>query len=102
MEALAGEMGQIKGSEFPAGLRVVVVDDDPVCLRTITQMCKSCSYDGDPPPLPPANTRKAAPSRSRQVRPLTVDCVRSHLFRMCAGGAGAPARQLEPSGRSSQ
>ncbi|KAK9072855.1 hypothetical protein SSX86_009290 [Deinandra increscens subsp. villosa] len=30
--------------EFPAGLRVLVVDDDPVCLMIIEKMLKICNY----------------------------------------------------------
>jgi len=37
--------GQVGGSDFPTGLRVVIVDDDPVCLRTITETCKRCNYN---------------------------------------------------------
>ena len=32
-------------SEFPSGLRVMVVDDDPLCLRVVEQMLRRCSYD---------------------------------------------------------
>lgn len=35
--------GGLKG-EFPSGLRVMVVDDDPLCLRVVEQMLKRCSY----------------------------------------------------------
>ncbi|XP_037497798.1 two-component response regulator ARR11-like isoform X2 [Jatropha curcas] len=31
--------------EFPAGLRVLVVDDNPTCLIMVSQMLKSCSYE---------------------------------------------------------
>lgn len=31
---------------FPAGLRVLVVDDDPLCLKIIEQMLKRCNYEG--------------------------------------------------------
>eukprot|EP00240_Pyramimonas_obovata_P001396 CAMPEP_0118934170 /NCGR_PEP_ID=MMETSP1169-20130426/13673_1 /TAXON_ID=36882 /ORGANISM="Pyramimonas obovata, Strain CCMP722" /LENGTH=501 /DNA_ID=CAMNT_0006877041 /DNA_START=320 /DNA_END=1825 /DNA_ORIENTATION=+ len=30
---------------FPAGLRVLAVDDDPLCLRCLEAMLKRCSYD---------------------------------------------------------
>ncbi|KAJ6807683.1 two-component response regulator ARR1-like [Iris pallida] len=30
--------------QFPAGLRVLVVDDDPICLRITEQMLKTCQY----------------------------------------------------------
>ena len=31
---------------FPAGLRVIVVDDDPLCLRVVERMLQRCSYRG--------------------------------------------------------
>lgn len=31
---------------FPAGLRVLLVDDDPVCLMVIGQMLRACQYEG--------------------------------------------------------
>lgn len=34
-------------SNFPAGLRVLVVDDDPLCLKIIAQMLKRCDYEGE-------------------------------------------------------
>ncbi|KAL0376393.1 UNVERIFIED_CONTAM: Two-component response regulator ORR21 [Sesamum calycinum] len=30
--------------QFPAGLRVLVVDDDPTCLRILEKMLKNCLY----------------------------------------------------------
>lgn len=33
--------------EFPAGLRVLVVDDDPICLLIMEKMLKSCQYEGN-------------------------------------------------------
>ncbi|EFJ40943.1 ARR-B family transcription factor, partial [Volvox carteri f. nagariensis] len=30
---------------FPAGLRLLVVDDDPLCLKVVEQMLRKCSYD---------------------------------------------------------
>jgi len=32
--------------EFPAGLRVLVVDDDPICLMILERMLHQCSYQG--------------------------------------------------------
>ena len=29
---------------FPSGLRVMVVDDDPLCLKVVEQMLKRCAY----------------------------------------------------------
>jgi len=31
---------------FPAGLRVLVVDDDPTWLKILEKMLKKCSYQG--------------------------------------------------------
>ena len=33
--------------DFPAGLKVLLVDDDPLCLKVIGQMLKCCKYEGD-------------------------------------------------------
>lgn len=33
--------------QFPAGLRVLVVDDDPTCLRILEKMLKNCLYEGN-------------------------------------------------------
>ena len=32
--------------QFPAGLRVLVVDDDPTCLRILEKMLGTCLYEG--------------------------------------------------------
>ena len=32
--------------QFPAGLRVLVVDDDTTCLRILEQMLHPCRYHG--------------------------------------------------------
>ncbi|KAK6122601.1 hypothetical protein DH2020_043658 [Rehmannia glutinosa] len=31
--------------QFPAGLRVLVVDDDPTCLRILEEMLRICLYE---------------------------------------------------------
>ncbi|KAF5771063.1 putative response regulator and transcription factor RR-A-type family [Helianthus annuus] len=31
--------------KFPAGLRVLVVDDDPTCLVMLEKMLKKCNYE---------------------------------------------------------
>lgn len=33
--------------DFPAGLKVLLVDDDPLCLKVIGQMLKCCKYEGE-------------------------------------------------------
>lgn len=38
----------VVGSDhFPAGLRVLVVDDDVTCLRILEQMLRRCLYNGE-------------------------------------------------------
>lgn len=32
--------------KFPAGLRVLVVDDDPTCLMILEKMLRTCNYEG--------------------------------------------------------
>lgn len=32
--------------QFPAGLRVLVVDDDPTCLMILEKMLRTCHYEG--------------------------------------------------------
>lgn len=50
--ASALSYGTCKGTEvvvpdkFPAGLRVLVVDDDATCLRIVEQMLRRCQYYG--------------------------------------------------------
>lgn len=34
--------------QFPAGLRVLVVDDDPTCLMILEKMLRICRYEGTP------------------------------------------------------
>lgn len=50
MEEAGEEVVQVKQEDnwhsFPAGLRVLVVDDDPLCLRVVEAMLKRCSYEG--------------------------------------------------------
>jgi hypothetical protein len=49
-------------TSFPAGLRVLLVDDDPVCLMVIGQMLRACQYEGERAPRQrcvPANGESA-------------------------------------------
>ena len=32
--------------EFLSGLKVMVVDDDPLCLKVVEHMLRRCSYTG--------------------------------------------------------
>lgn len=38
--------GDVVSDKFPAGLRVMVVDDDPTCLRILERMLRACLYEG--------------------------------------------------------
>ena len=56
--------------KFPAGLRVLVVDDDPLCLKVVEHMLKRCKYAGE--------LRAAAvplPCILRNPRPREMDWV---------------------------
>lgn len=46
-----GSDGASRWQRFPAGLRVMVVDDDKLCLAVIAKMLIKCSYEGAPCPL---------------------------------------------------
>ncbi|KAH6808647.1 hypothetical protein C2S51_026430 [Perilla frutescens var. frutescens] len=37
--------GDVVPGQFPAGLKVLVVDDDPTCLRILEKMLKNCLYE---------------------------------------------------------
>ncbi|XP_027902597.1 two-component response regulator ARR2-like isoform X2 [Vigna unguiculata] len=37
--------GDAVSDQFPAGLRVMVVDDDPTCLRILERMLRACLYE---------------------------------------------------------
>ncbi|XP_047168137.1 two-component response regulator ARR2-like [Vigna umbellata] len=37
--------GDVVSDQFPAGLRVMVVDDDPTCLRILERMLRACLYE---------------------------------------------------------
>lgn len=38
--------GDVVSDKFPVGLRVLVVDDDPTCLRILEKMLRNCHYEG--------------------------------------------------------
>ena len=38
---------------FPAGLKVLVVDDDPLCLKVVEHMLRRCNYQGGAASLTP-------------------------------------------------
>lgn len=37
---------KMKKTQFPEGLRVLVVDDDITCLKTLAVMLQKCQYQG--------------------------------------------------------
>ena len=50
-------------SEPPLHLRILVVDDDPLCLLVVTKQLERCQHQGAPPLAafrPPARCRVAA------------------------------------------
>nr|KJB44227.1 hypothetical protein B456_007G240900 [Gossypium raimondii] len=49
--------------QFPTSLRVLVVDDDPTCLRFLEKMLRNCSYD-----VTKCNRVKTALSKLRENR----------------------------------
>ena len=42
----AWKSGDTVPDQFPAGLRVLVVDDDPTCLMILEKMLRTCLYEG--------------------------------------------------------
>lgn len=44
--AASWKSGDAVPDQFPAGLRVLVVDDDPTCLRILEKMLINCLYEG--------------------------------------------------------
>ncbi|XP_009346208.2 two-component response regulator ARR1 [Pyrus x bretschneideri] len=41
----AWKSGDVVTDQFPAGLRVLVVDDDPTCLMILERMLRTCLYE---------------------------------------------------------
>ncbi|KAI4344822.1 hypothetical protein L6164_012010 [Bauhinia variegata] len=41
----AWKAGELVSDQFPAGLRVLVVDDDPTCLMILEKMLRTCHYE---------------------------------------------------------
>ncbi|KAL8156981.1 hypothetical protein AgCh_001910 [Apium graveolens] len=45
MDSYSNGFSSPRGEAFPAGLRVLVVDDDPTWLKILEKMLKKCSYE---------------------------------------------------------
>ncbi|XP_015574763.1 two-component response regulator ARR1 isoform X2 [Ricinus communis] len=43
--SVAWKAGEVVPDQFPAGLRVLVVDDDPTCLMILEKMLRTCLYE---------------------------------------------------------
>jgi two-component response regulator (ARR-B family) len=44
--SVAWKAADVVPDQFPAGLRVLVVDDDPTCLVILEKMLRTCRYEG--------------------------------------------------------
>lgn len=44
--APSGNNNNNNKDEFPVGMRVLAVDDDPVCLKLLEILLRRCQYDG--------------------------------------------------------
>jgi hypothetical protein len=44
--SVAWKAADVVPDQFPAGLRVLVVDDDPTCLVILEKMLRTCLYKG--------------------------------------------------------
>lgn len=40
-----GAVGRVR-DQFPVGMRVLAVDDDPVCLKVLETLLRRCKYHG--------------------------------------------------------
>lgn len=55
---------------FPTGLKVLVVDDDPLCLKVVEQMLRKCDYEGARRPC--ARAALSLGGRVQPGRPLRL------------------------------
>lgn len=46
MEEKKGVVMGRERDQFPVGMRVLAVDDDPVCLKVLETLLRRCQYDG--------------------------------------------------------
>lgn len=45
MESMSNEEG--RNDQFPVGMRVLAVDDNPTCLRKLQELLLRCKYHGN-------------------------------------------------------
>jgi hypothetical protein len=46
MEEKGAITGRRERDQFPVGMRVLAVDDDPVCLKVLETLLRRCQYHG--------------------------------------------------------
>lgn len=46
MEEKQGVLAGRERDQFPVGMRVLAVDDDPVCLKLLETLLRRCQYHG--------------------------------------------------------
>jgi hypothetical protein len=51
---------EARGPDFPVGMKVLVVDDDPTCLVVLKRMLLECRYDGELTPRNPLSSLLAS------------------------------------------
>ena len=56
--------------QFPVGMRVLAVDDDPTCLKVLENLLRRCQYHGT------ATTTTLSPS----LPPSSSTCVFQEIF----------------------
>jgi CheY-like chemotaxis protein len=70
------------GDQFPVGMRVLAVDDDPTCLKVLENLLRRCQYHGNyygnptaryhPRPPPIAYFIRFSTTNSFSVQPLLL------------------------------
>ena len=74
---------------YPAGLKVLAVDDDPLCLKVVAEMLKRCNYEGEML-LPPSVAALLLGELSATVTSVSAERIQlccSHNSRKREGGA---------------
>ena len=87
--------GSANWESFPSGLRIMVVDDDPLCLKVVEQMLKRCDYRGESCGVC-AGARLTGARRDGELR----NCLHVHRT-YCAAPLLQCARARRPRPRSS-